>query len=148
MLHRNEVLACLMLSAAAVAGCGGPADAPAELEPVAPFEGEALDTSVEEDNSETIEQLTLAAGESKRFVIQTEVPIRIGFEADMSQAMLEKYPVGEHAIRIEQIGGTNYLASFSGASTIFTPIDDQIEIEVKNICEDSVPVRFFTEPVD
>jgi len=148
MLHRNGFLACLMLSVTVAGGCGGPADAPPEPESSAPFEDDVLDTSVEEDNSETIEQLTLAAGQSKRFVIQTDVPIRIGFEADMSREMFEKYAPDEYAIRIEQINDSDHLSSFSGGSTIFTPIDDQIEIEVTNICEDAVPLRVFKEPKD
>lgn len=146
MLYRNKVLVYLVLSVTAVGGCAGPADAPPEPESSPPFVDDVFDTSVEEDHSETIETLTLAAGESKRFVIQTDVPIRIGFEADISREMLEKYALDEHAIRIEQVNDSNYLSSFAGASTIFTPVDDQIEIEVKNICEDPVPVRIFKEP--
>ncbi len=102
-----------------------------------------------DDNERTVlEAWTLAVGESKRFEVESSSPIRIGFEAQVTREMFEKYKPTEHLIRIEQSNDGNHVQSFAGASTIFSPVDGRVEFDVKNISKDDISLKVFTEPVD
>ncbi len=95
------------------------------------------------------------AGESRRYVIATNEPIMIGFEADVPLEIHDRYDVLPSEVgdsgwpisirRLDSANGTTSISSIYGIGTNFSPVDDKVEIEVTNGIDTPVTIEVYTE---
>ena len=96
------------------------------------------------DNQTYVDDFSLASGESREIVVDSDVPIWIGFTSSAGVEEFQKYG-SSNPVKLYQAGTGNYVATLMGGSYLFTPENGQIKCVIENKAPESLKFVIYTK---
>jgi len=96
------------------------------------------------DNQNYLDDFELASGQSRDIIINSEIPLWVGFTSDATIEQYEEY--GEsNPVKLHQPGMHNYVKTLMGGSMLFSPVEGKIKCKIENNSPDNLKFVIYTK---
>ena len=96
------------------------------------------------DNQTYVDDFVLASGESKEIVVNSSIPLWVGFMSSAGMEEFEKY--GEsNPVKLSQPGSGSWVETLMGGSILLNPTDGQLRCVLENNAPEALEFVVYTK---